>query len=218
MSNAWKGKSMTLGGTDEQIDRELRRRQLAKRLTAHQARTQTICAMTTLTRHQLTTLRQRWKVPQKERYRGPAPRSFNMFTKTLRGQAEGGALYVLCRVLGALSAARSTRNDNLFASVEGGERLCDVVEVCRLCFPRLQADFEQIQMLASGVTAGERIAMVNCTNCSALIIVERLSTRRRICAHCRRARRDLPKRLPEGDLDRPPEDSEPGGEIQRRLF
>src|SRR5262245_15887215 len=106
---------MTVGATDEQIDRELRRRQLAKRLTAHQARTQTICAMTALTRHQLTTLRRRWKVPQKERYRGPAPRSLGVFTKTLRGQAEGAALYLLCRMLGALSGDRPLRNGKLFA-------------------------------------------------------------------------------------------------------
>jgi hypothetical protein len=209
---------MTLGATDEQIDRELRRRQLAKRLTAHQARTQTICAMTTLTRHQLTTLRQRWKVPQKERYRGPAPRSFNMFTKTLRGQAEGAALYVLCRLLGALSGAKASRNDTLFNSVEAGERLCDVVEVCRLCFPQLQADFEQIQTLVSGVAAGERVALANCTNCSALIVVERLSTRRRLCAHCRRARRDLPEQLAESDIEKPPDDNQAGGDIQRSLF
>ena len=209
---------MTLGATDEQIDRELRRRQLAKRLTAHQARTQTICAMTTLTRHQLTTLRQRWKVSQKERYRGPAPRSFNMFTKTLRGQAEGAALYVLCRLLGALSGAKGSRNDTLFTSVEAGERLCDVVEVCRLCFPQLQADFEQIQTLVSGVAAGERIAMANCTNCSALIVVERLSTRRRLCAHCRRARRDLSEHLPESDIEKPPDDNQAGDDIQRSLF
>ena len=209
---------MTLGATDEQIDRELRRRQLAKRLTAHQARTQTICAMTTLTRHQLTTLRQRWKVPQKERYRGPAPRSFNMFTKTLRGQAEGAALYVLCRVLGALSGAKPSRKDTLFDSVEAGERLCDVVEVCRLCFPQLQADFEQIQTLALGVAAGERIAMVNCTNCSALIVVERLSTRRRLCAHCRRALRDLPEQLAESDIEKPPDDNQSSDDFQRSLF
>jgi hypothetical protein len=209
---------MTFGASDEQIDRELRRRQLAKRLTAHQARTQTICAMTTLTRHQLTTLRQRWKVPQKERYRGPAPRSFNLFTKTLRGQAEGAALYVLCRVLGALSGGKPSRSDTLFNSVEAGERLCDVVEVCRLCFPQLKADFEQIQTLVSGAAAGERIAIANCTNCSALIIVERLSTRRRLCAHCRRARRDSPEHLPEGDIDRPPEDNQSGDDIQRSLF
>jgi hypothetical protein len=141
-----------------------------------------------------------------------------MFTKTLCGQAEGAALYVLCRVLGALSGARPSRNDKLFASVEAGERLCDVVEVCRLCFPRLQADFEQIQMLASGVTAGERIAMANCTNCTALIIVERLSTRRRLCSHCRRARRDLPEHLPEGDIERPSDDNQSGDDIQRSLF
>jgi hypothetical protein len=209
---------MTLGASDEQIDRELRRRQLAKRLTAHQARTQTICAMTTLTRHQLTTLRQRWKVPQQERYRGPAPRSFNMFKKTLRGQAEGAAVYVLCRVLGALPGARPSRNDKRLDPVEAGERLCDVVEVCRLCFPQLQADFEQIQMLAIGVTVGDRIAMANCTNCSALIIVERLSTRRRLCAHCRRVRRDLPEDLAKGDIEKSPDDNQSCDGIQRSLF
>lgn len=206
---------MTLGATDEQIDRELRRRQLAKRLTAHQARTQTICAMTTLTRHQLTTLRRRWNVPQKERYRGPAPTSFTSFTRTLRGQTEGAALYALCRILGALSNGRGTAGGKHFASVEAGERLCDVVEVCRVCFPRLEVDFEQIKMLANGVVSGDRINIANCTNCNALILTERLSSRRRLCAHCRHSPQILEER-PESESEMMPEDS--AGEIQRSLF
>lgn len=209
---------MTLGATDEQIDRELRRRQLAKRLTAHQARTQTICGMTTLTRHQLTTLRRRWNVPQKERYRGPAPSSFTIFTRTSRGQTEGAALYVLCRVLGALSGARLTRKDKLFASLEAGERLCDVLEFCRLCFPQLQVDFEEVLMLASGVTAGERITIANCANCNAFIVMERLSSRRRLCSHCRHIPRDLAAESSEGNTEGPTDVNPSGDDIQRSLF
>lgn len=208
---------MTLGATDEQIDRELRRRQLAKRLTAHQARTKTICAMTTLTRHQLTTLRRRWNVPQKERYRGPAPTSFTSFTRTLRGQTEGAALYALCRILGAMANGRGASGDKRFASVEAGERLCDVVEVCRVCFPRLEVDFEQVMMLAAGVINGDRVTITNCTNCSALILTERLSSRRRLCAHCRHT----PKILEEGaesESEKMPEEGSQSGDIQRSLF
>ena len=208
---------MTLGDTDEQIDRELRRRQLAKRLTAHQARTQTICAMTMLTRHQLTTLRRRWNVPQKERYRGPAPTSFTGFTKTLRGQTEGAALYALCRILGALADGRGTPGVKQFASLEAGERLCDVVEVCRVCFPRLEVDFEQVKMLAAGVVIGDRVNITNCTNCNALILAERLSSRRRICAHCRHTPHMLVDHS-EADSEVPEPGTSSSGEIQRSLF
>ena len=209
---------MTLAHTDEQIDRELRRRQLAKRLTAHQARTQTICAMTTLTRHQLTTLRRRWNVPQKERYRGPAPTSFTAFTRTLRGQTEGAALYALCRILGALANGRGTTGRKQFASVEAGERLCDVVEVCRVCFPQLEVDFEQVMMLAAGAMNGDRVTITNCTNCNALILTERLSSRRRLCAHCRHTPQTLAER-PESESEMIPEDgSTSGDDIQRSLF
>lgn len=43
---------------DHPVDRELRRRQLAQRLTAHQARTGTIFLLTGLSRHQLACISQ----------------------------------------------------------------------------------------------------------------------------------------------------------------
>jgi hypothetical protein len=55
--------------------RDSRRYQLALRLMAHQARTGTISAITSLSRHQQEALRQRWGVAENTRRRGPSPTS-----------------------------------------------------------------------------------------------------------------------------------------------
>ena len=56
-------------------------RTLALRLMAHQARTGTISAMTSLSRHQREALRQRWGITEDTRRRGPSPSSLGRFTQ-----------------------------------------------------------------------------------------------------------------------------------------
>ena len=172
---------------DDSFDREVRRRQLAKRLTAHQARTQTICEMTHLTRHQLSTLRRRWGVPQDTRIRGPAPTSFASFLSSARARDTAAGLAILYRLLGPeIGKGRSNRSSGSLAE---NERLCDVAEMARLCFPTADFEFEQIQLLAKGLAQGDRIALDACETCGAVILMDLLSIQFRQCSFCKRDNR-----------------------------
>src|SRR5688500_8022123 len=111
--------------TNGLVDRDLRRRQLAQRLVVHQARTQTIFLLTGLSRHQLATLRQRWRVTQEMRHRGPPPTSFAVFRSTLRARAEAAALAVFWRVLANVGVA-SGRTAGTTPAIDLGESLCQV--------------------------------------------------------------------------------------------
>lgn len=168
------------------VDRDLRRRQLAQRLVAHQARTQTIFLLTGLSRHQLATLRQRWRITNEMRHRGPPPTSFAVFRSTVRVRAEAAALAVYWRTLANIGAPKGSTYDAT-SMVEFGERLCEVFEAYLACFPRAELDLEHLLLLARGLEEADAIALSNCSKCEAVILADLLGIRRRLCSHCQHA-------------------------------
>lgn len=172
--------------TREPVDRDLRRRQLAQRLVVHQARTKTIFLLTGLSRHQLATLRQRWRMTDQLRRRGPTPTSFKVFRSTLRLRAEASALAVFWRTLGNIGAANGG-TQRATTALEFGERLCEVFEAYLACFPKTELEFEHLVLLVRGLEAADAIALSRCGSCEAAILVDLLDLRRRLCSHCQRA-------------------------------
>lgn len=170
----------------ELIDRDLRRRQLAHRLVVHQARTQTIFHLTGLSRHQLATLRQRWRITNEMRHRGPPPTSFAVFRSTVRVRAEAAALAVFWRTLANVGAANG-RTYGATTTVEFGERLCEVFEAYTACFPKSGLDLEHLLLLARGLEEADAIALSKCSKCEAVILADLLGIRRRLCSHCQGA-------------------------------
>jgi hypothetical protein len=172
--------------TREPVDRDLRRRQLAQRLVVHQARTKTIFLLTGLSRHQLATLRQRWRITEELRHRGPPPTSFKVFRSTLRLRAEASVLAVFWRTLGSGGAANGGVQ-RAAAALEFGERLCEVFEAYLASFPKTELEFEHLVLLVRGLEAADAIGLSKCGSCEAVILVDLLDVRRRICSHCQRA-------------------------------
>lgn len=205
--------------TRDPLDRDLRRRQLAQRLVAHQARTQTIFLLTGLSRHQLATLRQRWNVTDEMRHRGPPPTSFAAFRSTVRVRAEAAALAVLWRVLDNVGAANSRAHGTVDA-VELGERLCEVFEAYLACFPKAELDFEHLLLLTRGLEEADAIALSKCNTCEAVVVADLLSVRRRLCSHCQRAADSVVPEPNDSDVDGGSSKSPRGtGEgVQQELF
>jgi len=197
-------------------DRELRRRQLAQRLVLHHARTHTIFQFTGLSRHQLATLRQRWRVTDEMRHRGPPPTSFAIFRSTVRVRAEAAALAVFWRTLATVGTSIG-RDYSPAHAVEFGERLCEVIEAYLACFPTSALDLEHLVLLARGLEKADAIALAKCGSCDAVILIDLLELRRRICPHCQHAD-PLASVNPEPQNE--PSESLPGaGEaIQQELF
>jgi len=178
--------------TDDRFDRDLRRRQLARRLISHKARTQTIFELTSLTRHQLATLRRRWLVTQETRLRGPSPKSFAVFFSSARARSEAAALATLCRVLGSAPRDRRASSGVKLSGLDVGERLCEIFEVYAACLQRPEFEFEHLALLARGLARGDAIAVGNCTICHGTILVDLFATRRLVCSHCLQCLRSKP--------------------------
>lgn len=203
--------------TTEVGDRELRRRQLAQRLVLHRARTQTIFLLTGLSRHQLATLRQRWRVTDEMRHRGPPPTSFAVFRSSARVRAEAAALAVFWRTL-ATAGSSNGRTYAPTSGIEFGERLCEVVEAYFACFPKSELVLEHLVLLARGLEEADAIALSTCGKCEALILVDLLELRRRLCSHCQHAADAVaPARTdPDGGTSESPPGT--GEAVQQELF
>jgi hypothetical protein len=182
--------------------RDSRRYQLALRLMAHQARTGTIFAMTSLSRHQQEALRQRWGVTEDTRRRGPSPTSLGRFTHSPRARSEGAVLAAFCRIykllpLGSLVGLPPRK----LLTLEFGERLCDTYESYRACFPWVKLEIEELLSLAIGIAANEVIGVGRCESCSGTVIIDRLAPHRSSCAHCQRAHAGTGDEEPAGASD-----------------
>jgi hypothetical protein len=172
--------------SEDPDERDLRRRQLAKRLVSHHARTQTIYQFTGFSRHQLATLRRRWQVSSEERHRGPSPTSFSVFFQSPRARNVATAAAVICRLLGATKPELGSRMSRKIADLEFGEQICEVHEALQACFPEIDLEFEQVMLLAIGLSRQESIALTTCVRCGIAVLADQLSLRRRTCSACHR--------------------------------
>jgi hypothetical protein len=167
-------------------ERDLRRRQLAKRLVSHHARTHTIYEFTGYSRHRLAKLRGRWQVSKDERLRGPSPTSFSVFFKTPRARDVATAAAVMCRLLGATRPSINAKMSRQILDLDFGERVCEVHEALHACFPDVELEFEQVMLLAIGLSRHESIDLTCCVRCGIAFLANQLSIRRRTCVSCHR--------------------------------
>lgn len=173
--------------TRDPPDSDLRRRQLARRLVIHQARTKTISLLTGLSRHQMATLRQRWRIGDERRRRGPSPTSFTVLLSTVRMRAEVAALAVFWKALGSFDRTNNVRAHEPASSVDLGERVCDVFEIYLACFPQAELELEHLVLLARSLQENNSVGLVKCSECKAAMLIDLFGTQRRICSHCQRA-------------------------------
>lgn len=204
--------------TKEPFDRDLRRRQLAHRLVVHQARTRTIFYLTGLSRHQLATLRRRWRITTRTRRRGPSPTSFTALQSTQRLRAEAAALAVFWRTLGNLDVSNEAAQRSI-STLEFGERLCEVFEAFLACFPKSALELEHLMMLARGLEKADAIGLSTCATCEGVVVVDLLGVRRRLCSQCQRAADAVARPLVNADAITPSVLTPSSGEgVQQELF
>ena len=166
---------------DDPVLRDFRRHELARRLIAYQTRTQTITALTSLSRHQLAQLRQRSRTPEATRRRGPSPRSLARFTHSPRARGEGAALAAFCLAYRVLPAHPLRRSQ---FTLEFGERLCATYEAYRACFPQADVTIEELLSLVLGIAENREVGLGQCVLCGGAVLVDRLARRGATCIHC----------------------------------
>jgi hypothetical protein len=181
-----KGGFVDIHVTDDRLGGYFRRYQLALRMMAHGARSQTVCAWSGLTRDQLVTQRQRWGFDPDERRRGPAPTALHVFFKSKRHRSEAALFASMCRIVGAITARSGKAAAERLPSLENGELLCEALEAFREWRPDAELEFEHAVLLTSGVVQAESVTLGECSDCHAATLSDgsrRLYTN---CGHCQR--------------------------------
>ena len=170
-------------------DRELRSIELARRMLALGARTQTICAWTGLTGDRVRNLSRvlGWGGVghAASRQRGPSPSKFAVLMATPSVREEAPAIAALCRCwYDVIPAERCPDARKRLPGIERGERLCDALEFFRQFVEETCITLEQVVLLVFTLAEGESWEIAVCAKCPALILIDRLALSRRLCAEC----------------------------------
>ncbi len=169
---------MDAHGKDDSVTRELRRFELARRLIFHDVRTQTISALTGLSRNRLATLRRRLMVSNGVRRRGPPPRSLELLLRTARGRTEGAALAALLSLFKSRTAIRP------LTSLDDGEQLCEIYDAYLAYYPQTNVQFEELMLLNNSLAKEDLVKVGLCRTCRGLMMNHRYDRLRRTCSHC----------------------------------
>jgi hypothetical protein len=170
--------------TDDRLGGYFRRYQLALRMMAHGARSQTVCAWSGLTRDQLVTQRQRWGFDRDERCRGPAPTALRVFFKSKRHRSDAALFASMCRIVGAIPVRLGHTAAECLPNLEHGELLCEALEAFREWRPEAELKFEHAVLLAVGIVEATAVALAQCSECTAAMLVDRQGGNQITCEHC----------------------------------
>src|SRR5882762_9565025 len=104
-------------------------------------------------------------------------------SSSLRGEA--AAIAGLCRILEVLPAEPVVNARVQFPSIPGGERLCYVLELFQDMVPHVRVTLDQLALLVTTLAAGERWAIVRCSSCPGVVVIDRSTLDRPVCESCR---------------------------------
>ena len=209
--------------SSDRYSRDLRSLELARRMLLHEARTNTICAWTGLTRGRVRNLARNYEPGairlEVQRHRGPPPTRLSALVGNRHMRSEAAAVAGLCQVLQVLPEARLPRARITLPGLLRGERLLDAFELFRAVIPRPHITLEQLILVVVTLAEGEAWSIDRCSLCRATILVDQLATaRRRLCAYCKAGEGPSAEDLL-SDLEAPANDpATAGNSSQQRLF
>jgi hypothetical protein len=183
--------------SEDRYTRDLRRIQLAHRLIRHEARTYWIRAFTRFTEGRIRNLLRSYGLAFDglHRYRGSPPRLYTRLTVP-KNHSEASALAGIALVWHLVPEERIPNAWRTLPSLDFGESVCDAFELGRLMIPGGTLNLDRFFLLVMALA--ERQLMVgHCSHCRALILLDPLGAKRRICVSCERC----PSPVAQGSLD-----------------
>lgn len=181
--------------TDDRLGGYFRRYQLALRMMAHGARTQSVVTWSGLTRDQLVTQRRRWGFGPEIRQRGPAPSAFHVFFRSRQHRSEAALFASICYIVGAINTLNGKGATHILPNLETGELFCDALEAFKEWRPTAALDFEHALQLASGVVHAQHVGLGWCSGCHSATLVRSCQGVHANCGHCKKSgnqRRSVP--------------------------
>jgi hypothetical protein len=172
--------------TDDRYTRDLLRYELARRLIKYQARTQTIRSWTGLTHDRIRKLYRTYPpVERVRRRRGKSPRQVTFFLRSHRRKFETSVLASMFSIYDALPARPDLQHPKSRSNVTRGISLIDAFEAYNAVLPKANITFEHAELLLEELESGNELQMAHCADCTAVVVVDRLSLVPPCCTQCR---------------------------------
>jgi hypothetical protein len=177
--------------SDDRYSRDRLRLDLALRFLNHGARTHTIRAWTLLSDDRIRKLYRSYvrAADGPPRHRGKSQQQVSFFLRGRRTQHETGILASFFSLLGVVPTTRLTDATHTLPSLVRGERICQAFELFTAIFPAAHISFEHAIFLVMALTRGNEIHYGRCADCTALVVVDRLTLRETRCLLCARGLR-----------------------------
>jgi hypothetical protein len=174
--------------SDDRYSRDRLRLDLALRFLNHGARTHTIRAWTKLSDDRIRKLYRSYVCTPDgpPRHRGKSPQQVSFFMRGARAQHETGILASFFSLLGVVPTTKVVDVNHTLPSLARGERICQAFELFTAISPAARISFEHAIFLVMALARGTEIHYGRCTDCSALVVVDRLTLRETRCLLCAR--------------------------------
>jgi hypothetical protein len=101
-------------------------------------------------------------------------------------QHETGILASFFSLLGVVPTAKVADAVHTLPSLARGERICQAFELFTAVFPTARISFEHAIFLVTALARGNEIRYGRCIDCSALVVVDRLTLQETRCLLCAR--------------------------------
>ena len=177
--------------SDDRYSRDRLRLDLALRFLNHGARTHTIRAWTMLSDDRIRKLYRSYvrAADGPPRHRGKSPQQVSFFMRGAHAQHETGILASFFSLLGVVPTTHVADVNHALPSLVRGERICQAFELFRTMFPAARISFEHAIFLVMALARGNEIHYGRCADCTALVVVDRLTLRELRCLLCARGLR-----------------------------
>lgn len=173
--------------SESRYNRDLRRINLAQRMIKHEVRTQWICAWAGISDERVRNLVKSYDQNRAgaARHRGPCPKAFTPLVRTSAMRSEASGLGGLACALNLIPPAPIQNARKVLPGVELGERLISAFELYKTILPSARLKMDQFILLVLRLAEGE-LEVGHCNRCHAAVLLDPLSSARRLCEVCKR--------------------------------
>jgi hypothetical protein len=181
--------------SDERYSRDLRRLQLAVRMTRLSARTRHIALWTGLTAHRVRCMQARSLGLDLHdtalRPRGASPYGVVRLLDTAQRRGEAAIFLLISDHYEVLPAERGASAAKALPTVVRGERLCAAFETFQQLLPQSSLSMEKAMLVLSAFVRDEEVDLVRCRGCEGWLLLHRRRLDRVRCANCLQPKRQM---------------------------
>jgi hypothetical protein len=170
--------------SEDRYTRDLRRIELAHRLIRHEVRSYWIRAFTRFTEGRIRNLLRSYGLAADglHRYRGSPPRLYTKFMTPAK-HSEASALAGLAFIWHLVPEEPVRNACRTLPSLDFGENICEAFELFRLMIPGATLNLDRFILIVMAL-AERHLTVGHCSHCRALILLDPLGAKRRICVSC----------------------------------